>query len=210
MLSGLCLFEESKWTFRRHVIRHRPGSLAAPPSVSATPAISPTANMISSVVAMANPRFEVVECTKIKNYMQNSADPFTGTWNFDARRSRLSTPLPRKWVQLIVATRDELVVRESIVRSDGSKAEVSVAAKFDGSDYPVYGFPLADFMAYRRVDDHSISGTGRKNGVVVLTETVSVTPDGRVLTLVYSVQNGAAPVARGLAVFDKDAAALPR
>jgi hypothetical protein len=158
----------------------------------------------------ATDRFSLSSALKSKITMRNPADPFTGTWNFNARRSELSTPLPRKWVQAIVATRDELVVRESIIRSDGSKAEVSVAARFDGSDYPVYGFPIADFMAYTRLDHSSISGTGRKNGVVVLNETVSVAPDGRVLTLVYSVQIGAAPVARGLAVFDKETASLPR
>jgi hypothetical protein len=146
----------------------------------------------------------------LKFRMRNPANPFTGTWNFNARCSKLSTPLPRKWVQAIVATRDELVVRESIIRCDGSKAEVCVAARFDGSDYPVYGFPIADFMSYTRLDYSRISGTGRKNGVVVLTETISVDPEGRVLTVIYSVQIGAAPVARGLGVFDKDTTSLQR
>ena len=140
--------------------------------------------------------------------MPKPDDPFTGTWNFNATRSRLSTPLPRKWVQTIVATKDELVVRESIVRSDGSKSEVSVSARFDGSDYPIYGFPLADFMAYTRTGNSAFAGTGKKDGVVVLSETVTISPDGRFLNLVYSVQNGASPVARGLAVFDRDTAIL--
>ncbi|HEY3835232.1 MAG TPA: hypothetical protein VGL72_01610 [Bryobacteraceae bacterium] len=142
--------------------------------------------------------------------MPKPADPFTGTWNFNTKRSRLSTPLPRKWVQLIVATPEELVVRESIVRFDGSKSEVSVSARFDGSDYPIYGFPLADFMAYTRTGDSTIVGTGRKNGVVVLSETVSLSPDGRFLSLVYSVQNAASPVSRGLAVFDRETQSFSR
>lgn len=135
--------------------------------------------------------------------MLDTDDPFTGTWNFNASRSKLSTPLPRSWVQTIVATRHEIVVRENVVRSDGSKTEVRVSARFDGTDYPIRGLPIADFIAYTRVNSHNITGTGKKNGVVALNETVAVSPDGKVLTLIYSVQTGASPVARGVAVFDR-------
>ncbi len=98
---------------------------------------------------------------------------------------------------------DELVVHENIVRADGTKSLVRVWARFDGSDYPVTGYPLADVMAYRRLNSHCFSGTGKKNGVVALTETVTVTPDGKSLTLIYSVQMGASQVYRGVAVFEK-------
>ena len=90
------------------------------------------------------------------------------------------------------------------------KRRSPVAARFDGTDYPIYGLPIADLMAYERVDRREISGVGRKNGVIVLTETVTVTRDGRLLTLIYSVTTGAGLVARGYAVFDKDTTALPR
>jgi hypothetical protein len=136
--------------------------------------------------------------------MPEQREPFTGTWRFNAWWSKLDTPLPKTWVQEIVATRDEIVVRENIVRSNGVGSEVRVWARFDGSDYPVSGWPIADFIAYTRVSSHCISGTGKKNGVVVLTETVTVAPDGRSLTLVYSIQTGASQVTRGIAVFEKE------
>jgi hypothetical protein len=129
--------------------------------------------------------------------------PFTGTWKFNPRHSRLSTPQPRTWIQEIVVTRDEIVVREEIVRANGEKSAVSVWARFDGTDYPISGLPIADLIAYQRANTHSIFGTGKKNGQVSLNETVTVTPDGRTLTLIYSVQTGTSQVARGLAVFDK-------
>lgn len=131
-------------------------------------------------------------------------EAFTGTWRFNAQHSKLDTPLPLVWVQEIGVTRDEIVVRENIVRSNGVRSEVMVWARFDGSDYPVSSWPIADSIAYTRVDSHSIAGTGKKNGVVALTETITVTPDGRRLTVVYSIQTGASPVARGVAVFDKE------
>jgi hypothetical protein len=137
--------------------------------------------------------------------MPEQSDPFTGTWRFDAQRSRLDTPLPQTWVQQIVVTRDEIVVHENIVRSNGAKSAVRVWARFDGSDYPISGLPMADSIAYTRVNSHSISGTGKKDGVVSLTETVTVAPDGARLTLIYSIQTGASQVARGIAVFEKQA-----
>ena len=129
-------------------------------------------------------------------------DPFTGTWTFNPQRSKLSTPLPQRWVQIIFARPDEIVVREHIIRSDGTRTEVRVSAKFDGTDYPISGLPIAEFMAYTRVNSHTISGTGRKNGVVALSETVTVAPDGKTLTLIYSVP-GTSQIARGIAVFEK-------
>jgi hypothetical protein len=135
--------------------------------------------------------------------MPEQGELFTGAWRFNAKRSKLSTPTPQSWIQEIVVTRDEIVVHENIVRSNGEKSVVRVWARFDGSDYPVSGLPIADFIAYTRVDNYSISGTGKKNGVVTVNETITVAQDGGTLTLIYSVQTGASPVARGLAVFDR-------
>jgi hypothetical protein len=137
--------------------------------------------------------------------MADLQEPFSGKWRFNPGLSQLSTPLPRTWMQSIVATREEIVVRENIVRSDGSQTEVRCWARFDGTDYPISGLPIADFMAYKRVDSHNLSGMGKRNGVVVLTETLSIDPAGKVLTLIYSFQSGASQVARGMAVFDKEA-----
>jgi len=142
--------------------------------------------------------------------MIHQNDPFTGTWNFSPKRSKLDTPLPRTWVQEIVATPDEIVVREDIVRSNGISSNVRIWARFDGTDYPVSGMPLVESMAYRRLDSHRISGIGKKNGIVALTETVTVGADGNVLTLIYTVQPGPSSpvVARGIAVFEKGLTAV--
>lgn len=138
--------------------------------------------------------------------MIDDTDPFTGTWNFNARRSSLDTPLPRTWIQAIVATPDELVVRETIVRADGSATQVRVWARFDGGDYPVNGLPFVDFIAYQRAGRNRISGVGKKNGIMVLNETVTVDEAGKVLILIYSIQNGISSIATGMAVFDKSPA----
>ncbi len=94
-------------------------------------------------------------------------------------------------------------MEETIVRSDGSQTVVEVMANFDGADYPVTGSPAADTIAYRRASSNSISGTGKKNGVITLMETVTVAPENNTLTLSYSIRSGAHVAASGIAVFER-------
>ena len=94
-------------------------------------------------------------------------------------------------------------MQETIVRSDGSQTVVEVMANFDSADYPVTGSPAAA-VAYRRVSSNSISGTGKKDGVITLMETVTVAPENNTLTLSYSIHSGAHVAASGIAVFERD------
>jgi len=64
--------------------------------------------------------------------MLDEDDPYTGSWRFNAQRSKLSTPAPQSWVQEIRVSGDEVEVRENIVRLDGSETVRSVRARFDG------------------------------------------------------------------------------
>lgn len=130
-------------------------------------------------------------------------DPFTGSWTFLAERSKLSTPPPRSWIQHIEASLDRLSVREEIVASNGVAITISVRARFDGREYAVSGSPLADKIAYTRVDRNHISGIAQKNGNVSLRETIAVSPDGHTLTLIFSAYSGAREVANGMAMFER-------
>jgi hypothetical protein len=135
--------------------------------------------------------------------MAEEGDPFTGAWNLCPERSKLSTPLPRKWAQRIEATAEEIEVQENIVSPHGAESLLSVRAKFDGRDYPVQGSPIVETIAYTRTNRNSISGIGKKDGAVSLTETAAVDSEGRTLTLSYSIHLGAEVVASGVAVFEK-------
>jgi hypothetical protein len=136
--------------------------------------------------------------------MAKQHDPFTGTWRFNPQLSKLSTQSPRSWVQEILTTPDGVHVRENIVRADGSETVVSVRARFDGTDYPVEGSTAADTISYTRINQNTISGTGKKNGVVSLTETVTAAPENSTLTLCYSIHAGPKVVANGIAVFENN------
>jgi hypothetical protein len=96
-------------------------------------------------------------------------------------------------------------VRENIVGADGSETVVSLRAKFDGKEHPVEGSPAADTIAYTRLDLNTIGGTGQRNGIVSLTETLTVAPESGTLTVSYSVHAaGPKVVATGVVVFERD------
>lgn len=128
-------------------------------------------------------------------------DPFTGTWIFNPKRSKLSTPPPQSWVQEISATYYELRVEEKITSRDGSRSGVVIEARFDGGDYAVVGSALVDTFAYER-EGSKIIGTGKKNGAVSIRETV-VASEGPIITLTYSIFAGDKEVASGIAIFEK-------
>lgn len=134
-------------------------------------------------------------------------DPFTGTWVFSSARSALSTPLPRSWVLHIGASASDVSHREEIITTDGSEMTVVLHATFDGEDYAVSGSPLMDTIALTRPAPHVIAATGKKAGAVTLTDTLTASPNGEELTLIYSILDGSEQVANGTGIFERSGAA---
>src|SRR5271167_4342329 len=120
------------------------------------------------------------------NPMRFENEPFAGKWRFNAELSSMCTPTPHSWVQEISTGPEEVVVREEIVRPNGTEIVRRVKARFDGIDYPVEGSYAVDTIAYRRTDQHSICGIGKKDGRVSVTETFLADPEEGTLTLIYN------------------------
>jgi len=111
--------------------------------------------------------------------------------------------MPQSWVLQIMASASDVSHREEIITSDGSEMTVVLHATFDGEDYPVSGSPLMDTIALTRPGPHVIAGTGKKAGAVTLTDTLTASPDGEVLTLTYSLLDGNQEVAKGTGIFER-------
>ena len=111
--------------------------------------------------------------------------------------------MPQSWVLQIRASESDVSHREEIITSDGSEMTVVLHATFDGEDHAVSGSPLMDTMACTRPAPHVIAGTGKKAGAVTLTDTLTASPDGEVLTLIYSIFDGNQEVAKGTGIFER-------
>ena len=99
---------------------------------------------------------------------------------------------------------DETIsVTEEIAGADGRTLTVTVDALFNGRDYDVTGSPLADVIAYTRPNRFRIDGVAKKDGRVVLTESVTVSEDGRALTMGYVTRLPDGRDATSIAVFKR-------
>lgn len=130
-------------------------------------------------------------------------DPFTGTWKLNLAKSHLQPPIPRSLVTHIQCDDKGVSIREEIVDADGKPQTATGKAGFDGKDYPVVGTPFADTVTYQRVDANTIKGTSKKNGKVLVHETVVVAPDGKTMTATYTGTDAQGKAVIGTAFFEK-------
>lgn len=57
-------------------------------------------------------------------------------------------------------------------------------AKFDGSDYPARGEYSYDAVSLKKINSHSFQETDKRNGTVIDVSTLTVSPDGKTMTIV--------------------------
>jgi len=75
-------------------------------------------------------------------------------------------------------------------KSDGDALSMSnpsgesYTAKLDGRYYPVKGAYFYDSVSLKRIDDHTIEETDRRDGTVVQVSTMTVASDGKTMTVV--------------------------
>lgn len=120
-------------------------------------------------------------------------DAFTGTWKTE--------------VSSIKSSGEPLVIH----LKDGmfeSNDHPPIRVKADGADHAVTGHPGFDTVAVEVLNDHSIKQTDKKDGKVVSTVTVTVSPDGKTASYAYTT-NTSAGTASGKGVADRVAKGAP-
>jgi hypothetical protein len=60
----------------------------------------------------------------------------------------------------------------------------SYTAQLDGKDYPVKGAYTYNSVSLKRIDDHTVEETDKRDGKVVAVSKMSVAPDGKKMTVV--------------------------
>jgi hypothetical protein len=113
-------------------------------------------------------------------------DMSMGTWKLNEAKSKIS-PGAAKNVTVVYATAgDHVKVTVDGVDANGKPAHNEWTGKFDGKDYPVTGDPENDMRSYRRVNDHTLALTDKKDGKVTLTGRVVFSADGKTRTVTTS------------------------
>jgi hypothetical protein len=128
---------------------------------------------------------------------QMPLEAFSGTWSFDPSISELKSP-PSVWEQAIRIEGGRIRVREEITR-EAVHSVVEAEGAVNGEFYEVRGSPLVDEISYI-FDGEFIHGSGRRQGVVVLREIVTL-PSPDILKLSMRLFLGGKEMQLGDAVF---------
>jgi hypothetical protein len=114
-----------------------------------------------------------------------AADGWVGTWKYNEAKSKfVPGPAPFKSRTVKVeAAGAGIKVSVDGVGADGKAQAYSYTASYDGKDYPITGNPLADAVAYKKIDDNTLEGTNKKGGQVVSTVSIVVAKDGKSMSV---------------------------
>ena len=111
-------------------------------------------------------------------------DPFNGTWKLNTAKSKhVPGPGPQSMTVTVKVEGDTQSVKSKGKAPDGSAIEESFVAKLDGTPVPVTGSPEIDMIAARKTGDRALVAKATKGGKTVGTQRVTVSPNGKVLTI---------------------------
>ncbi len=132
-----------------------------------------------------------------------ASDPNMGTWKLNDAKSMFSTGATKNTTVVYEPAGDQVKVTTDGTTGDGKPAHTEWTGKFDGKDYPVTGDPSTDSRAYKKVNDHTLLLTNKKDGKVTASGRIVVSADGKSRTVTV---NGTSPDGKKVsstAIYDK-------
>jgi len=107
-----------------------------------------------------------------------------GTWTIDLHDSKYTPgPAPRTAKLTIEPSGpDGVKLVADSENADGTPMHVEFVAQFDGKDYPITGFPGADTVTIKRVDDKTVESQIKADGKTVMTIRTVLSDDGKTRT----------------------------
>jgi hypothetical protein len=132
-----------------------------------------------------------------------ASDPNMGTWKLNEAKSKVAPGLPKYVTVVYEAAGDKVKVTVDGTGADGQPAHNEWTGSFDDKDYPVTGDPSIDSRSYKKVNDHTLMLTNKKDGKVVSTARVVVSADGKSRTVDTRAMTSDGKMLRGSSVYDK-------
>lgn len=132
-----------------------------------------------------------------------ASDAQMGTWKLNEAKSKIAAGMPKNSTVVLEETGDSVKVTIDGTDTEGKPAHNEWTGKIDGKDYPVTGDSNSDTRSYKKIDDHTLAFTAKKNGKVTLTGRVVVSPDGKTRTVTVSGTNPQGKKVSSTVVYDK-------
>ena len=136
---------------------------------------------------------------------QAQSDSQVGVWKLNLAKSKFSPgPAPKEATVTIEAAGPGRKVTVNGVAADGTPVKWGYSGNFDGKEIPLTGNnPDADVVMLRRISANAVRTTNKKAGKRTLVNGVSVSPDGKTLTVAQQGVNAKGQTVKNLQVFDK-------
>lgn len=134
-----------------------------------------------------------------------AADVFSGNWKLNLAKSKYDPGPPPKGpnTSKIESAPGGLKFTNDGVNAEGQKTHNEWSGKFDGKDNPVKGDPTRDTAALKKIDDHTIEVTNKKDGKVTTTTRISFSKDGKTRTQSTTGTNVKGQKVNNAVVYDK-------
>jgi hypothetical protein len=132
-----------------------------------------------------------------------SADSLVGTWKLNVAKSK--TPY-KSGTSVIEAVGDAVKVTVDLVGTDGTAYHWMWTAKYDGKDVPITGttpYGASTTASLTRVDAHTVKVTGKRNGEVVLNQTIVTSADGKTRTVTTKGKDAKGQPVDTVSVYDR-------
>jgi hypothetical protein len=131
-------------------------------------------------------------------------DPLVGTWELNVAKSKYTPgPAPKSETRTYVVAGQDIKASSKGVDGSGKPTAGSWTVNYDGKDRPETGYPNADTLSLKRVNDFSSEFTQKRAGKVVITGTRTISPDGKVMTITYKGTDASGQSINNVEVFEK-------
>ena len=132
-----------------------------------------------------------------------AANPHMGTWKLNEAKSKFSPGATKNNTVVYEAAGDSVKVTVDGVDGNGNPSHNEWTGKFDGKFYPVTGDPTSDMRSYRKINNHTLALTAKKDGKVSLTGRIVVSANGRTRTVTTTATDSKGKRVSNKAVYDK-------
>jgi hypothetical protein len=132
-----------------------------------------------------------------------AGDNWVGSWKLNATKSKMGSNVIRAQTLTFEATADGVKLTSEGTDADGKPMHGGYTSKFDGKDVPWAGNPMADTAAPKRIDDNTYENTWKKAGKATVIARVSVSKDGKTLTVSQKGTDAKGAAVNSVAVYDR-------
>jgi hypothetical protein len=132
-----------------------------------------------------------------------AGENWVGTWKLNSAKSQLGANAVRAQTLTFESTPAGIKLSSVGTDAEGKPMAGGYTSKFDGKDVPWTGNPMADTACPKKIDDNSYENSWKKGGKATVSAKVSVSADGKTLTVVQTGTDPQGKEVRSVAVYDK-------